>query len=261
MCEDFFRKIGRDIKYVILKISSLKYNYKDSYNITIKYGYFYEYSSGLPFYSTLMGIAICFPNLIIHFLNKSKYNREHLNIFFVVLDLIFWVGFSNVLSLYIYIGGYFCYYAGIVILVLYGFISILFHAYLLKNSDKTPSGCIYFWRKLALPLVNQIVNENKSLQPRIKVNVRSFHQESREICEEYNKIDLYRDPEYYWEKEGIDLVKKVRRPYEGTKNVYQRNFYSEWGRVDQGGGKFKEKFQSEDSIFYQMKIEQKEVQT
>ena len=181
MCEDFFRKIRGDLDYVVLKISPLKKNYIDSYKFKIKYGYFYEYSYGLPFYSTLIGIVFCAPNIIIHFLKCFKYNREHLNIIFCILDLIFWIGIWDIISLYIYIGGYFGYYVGIVLLVLYGFSFIGFYIYLLVKKNDELFGWIYFLRKLSLPLVNQAVNKNKSLQPHVSVKARSFHQESREI--------------------------------------------------------------------------------
>ena len=165
-CEDFLRKIGGGSKYVVLKILSLKKDYSDSYNITIKYGYYYEYSSGLPFYSTLMGIAICVPNIIIHFVNYYKFKKNYFNIDFLFLDLMFWVGFSNVISLSLYIGGYFCYYAGIVILVLYVIAFIGFQIYQLNQE---PSGWLYFLFKLILPFVNDAVNKNTVLPPYLEV--------------------------------------------------------------------------------------------
>ena len=266
MCEAFIRKIGRDTTSVVLKISSLKKYYNDSFNITINYGKWEEYSSGIPFYSTLMGIALCLPNIIIHILNCNKYQREHLNIIFGCLDLIFWVGFSDIISLYIYIGGYFCYYAGIVLLAIYGLLSICFYIYLKSKryeAPSGPSGWLYFLRKLFLPLVNQAVNEYTKLQPCITVKVRSFHQESRQICEKFREVDIYGDTEYYYEKEelGKDLVRKERKPFLRTEERHDHTFYSEWGRVDQGGGKFKEKFESSGDIKYVFTIKEKEVQT
>ena len=38
-------------------------------------------------------------------------------------------------------------------------------------------------------------------------------------------------------------------------------FYSEWGRVDQGGGKFNKEYISEDNIVYKITNEIKEVET
>ena len=244
-CEDFFRKIGGGSKYVVLKILPLNINNKyniDSYNITIKYGYYYEYSSGLPFYSTLMGIAICVPNIIIHFVNCYKFQKKYFNIVFLFLDLMFWVGFSNVISLSLYIGGYFCYYAGIVILVLYSIAFIVFHIFQL-NQD--PSGWLYFLIKLCLPFVNDAINKNTVLPPYIEVKAKSFHQESREQKEDYGK----------------DLVLKERLPYKGTEERHVNKFYSEWGRVDQGGGKFDKEYVSTDNVTYEIRREEKKVET
>ena len=263
MCEDFFRKIGGDTKYVVLKISPLKKYYNDSFNITINYGKNEEYSSGIPFFSTLMGIFLCIPNIIIHILNHYKCQRKHLNILFVILDLIFWVGFSNVISLYIYVGGYFCFYVGIVILAIYVLLSICFYIVLISKGYADSSGWVYFLLKKYLPLVDQAVNENTKLPPFITVKARSFHQESRQICNQYRKVDVLGEPELYYEKEefGKNLVLKEILPILKTEEELGDTFESEWGRVDQGGGKFKEQFLSSDKIRYVIKSEEKEFQT
>ena len=183
----FFRKKSKSLNYVFLKITPLKNNYNDSYYITIKYGYSYEYSSSLPFYSTLMGIALFIPNLIITYVNVKK-NRCDDNtavIAYFILDLLFLVGFSDVISLYLYIGGHFGFYAGIALLGLYGIISIIFYTYSLCHIDKKSSGWVYYIRKLGLPLASQAITQNAILSPRIKVKARAFHKESRQICKKY----------------------------------------------------------------------------
>ena len=265
MCEDYFRKKSASVDYAILKISPLKKNEFSTYTFKIKYGYSYEYSSGLPFYSTLIGIALFIPNLIITCVNV-KTNRCDDNaaaIAYFILDLLFLVGFSDVISLYLYIGGHFGFYAGIVILVLYGLISICFYSYSICHMDEKSSGWVYYIRKLGLPLASQAITQNAILSPRIKVKARAFHKESRQICKKYKKVDIYGDSEYYYEKEeyGKDLVLRERLPYLRTEEKYDDTFYSNWGRVDQGGGKFSQKYVSTDKISYEITSEEKEVET
>ena len=196
-------------------------------------------------------------------MNCWKFQRSHLIIIFGVLDLIFWVGLSDVISLYLYIGGHFGFYAGIVILVLYGIFYIYFYSYLICKSDNDPSGWIYFLDKLRLPLVSQSININTILQPRITVEARAYHKESRQICKKYKKVEIYGKTEHYYEKEeyGKDLVLKERLPYLGTGEEYEKTIYSDWGRVDQGGGKFNRKYVSSDNIKYVISNEEKEVET
>ena len=261
----FFRKKSKSLNYVFLEITPLKNNYNDSYNITIDYGYSYEYSSGLPFYSTLIGIALFFPNLIIHCININKKicDDSPRVIVYFILDLLFLVGLSDIISLYIYIGGHFGFYAGIVILVLYGLISICFYSYSICHMDEKSSGWVYYIRKLGLPLASQAIMQNAILSPRIKVKARAFHKESRQICKKYKKVDIYGDSEYYYEKEeyGKDLVLRERLPYLRTEEKYDDTYYSDWGRVDQGGGKFKYNYDSTDKIIYRITSEEKEVET
>ena len=94
MCEDFFRKKSKSLNYVFLKITPLKNNYNDSYNITIKYGYSYEYSSGLPFYSTLIGIALYIPNIIFLCMDNNKFQCYHSSGVYGTLDFFSCLGFQ-----------------------------------------------------------------------------------------------------------------------------------------------------------------------
>ena len=265
MCEDYFRKKSASVDYAILKISPLKKNEYSTYTFKIKYGYSYEYSSGLPFYSTLIGIALFIPNFIIHCIYiKLKICDDSPRVFgYFILDLLFLVGLSDIICLYLYIGGHFGFYAGIVILCLYGLISIIFYIYLLFYMDEKPSGWVYYIKKFGIPVASQSIMENIILAPRIKVKARASHKESRQICKKYEKVDIYGKTEYYYEKEeyGKDLVLRERLPYLRTEEQYQDTFYSEWGRVDQGGGKFSRKYVSTNKIIYRITSEEKEVET
>jgi len=126
--------------------------------------------------------------------------------------------------------------------------------------DEKSSGWVYYIRKLRLPMASQAITQNAILAPHIKVKARSFHKESRQICKKYKKVDIYGDSEYYYEKEeyGKDLVLRERLPYLRTEEKYDDTFYSNWGRVDQGGGKFSQKYVSTDKISYEITSEENE---
>ena len=264
MCEDFFRKKYKGLNFAVLKISPKKGNYYEIYNFTIKYGYSYEYSSGLPFYATLIGIAFFIPNIIIQCVYCNKYQCEGRgSVLFGYLDIMFLVGFSNFISLYLYIGGHFGFYVGIVILALDGLFSFCLYIYLLRRKFEHTTGWVYLLRKLFLPSVNKAINENAKLPPYIILKARIFHFESREVCKKFRKVNIYGDSEFYYEKDeyGKDLVKKERLPFLRTDRLLVDTFYSDWGRVDEGGGKFKEKYVSSGEIEYEITSEVREVDT
>ena len=264
ICKAFIRKKEKDLNYLILKISSLKKNYNDSYAINIRYGKSEEYAQDNIVASTGMGLGLSAPNIILHILNAVIWKRKHLTFAFLILDLMFLLGFSDLISLYIYIGTEQSFYCGIVLLSLYGIVFIIFYLYQIKGKKNgTPSGFVYFLKLLSLPIIEEAISQNKRLQPCLKIKARSFHQESREICNKYKNVDIYGDAEYYYEKEekGKDLVLKERLPFLGTEERHAETTYSEWSRVDRGGGKFKEKFVPNDKYRYVITNEEREVET
>ena len=138
-----------------------------------------------------MGLGLSLPNIILFILNAVKFKRKNLTFGFLILDLMFLLGFSNLISLYIYIGAEQSYYLGIVLLSLYGLAFILFYLY----QYDTSSGFVYFLKLLSFPTIEQAINESKRLQPCLKIKARSFHQESREICDIYQKANIYSSPQ------------------------------------------------------------------
>ena len=259
ICEAFIRKKEKSLNYAILKISSLKKNYNDSYAIKIRYGRSEEYAPDNIVASTGMGLGLSLPNIILFILNAVKFKRKNLTFGFLILDLMFLLGFSNLISLYIYIGAEQSYYLGIVLLSLYGLAFILFYL----HQHDTSSGFVYFLKLLSFPTIEQAINESKRLQPCLKIKARSFHQESREICDIYQKANIYSSPQYYYEQEegSNDLVLKERLHFLKKQFMFEKTIYSEWDRVDQGGGKFKEKLESNDNCKYEIKKEERENET
>ena len=161
-----------------------------------------------------MGLGLSLPNIILFILNAVKFKRKNLTFGFLILDLMFLLGFSNLISLYIYIGTEQSYYLGIVLLSLYGIAFILFYLYQIKGkTDDTSSGFVYFLKLLSFPTIEQAINDSKRLQPCLKIKARSFHQESREVCDIYKKANIYSSPQYYCEQEEGEMILFLKRDY------------------------------------------------
>ena len=261
-CLTYIKKDDNDIKFVLLKITALKNNPNELFKISIKYGNKERYSFDSFILSTLMGIALSLPNIILYCCGKAKYNKDYLSKAFVFYDLFFFIGFSDSISLNIGIGGHLAIKMGIAILIINIIAFIIFNLYkiFIKKND-TQSGLIYFIKKLSLPTIEQAINENKRFQPCLKFKVSSLHKESREVCNKYLRIKIYGPSYQYSEIQGNSLVFKERCDFLREEKKFQKTTYSEWGRVDQGGGKFKIFYDNDDQYIYERQIEKREVET
>jgi len=85
--------------------------------------------------------------------------------------------------------------------------------------------------------LNEVVSYNRKLHPKIRIKCVAQHEESREVWEEYEeyqkkivttevRVDERGERHYY------DTVH-----YE-TEERHVDTHYSDWGRVDEGGGRF-----------------------
>ena len=63
--------LDNDIKFVLLKITALKNNPNELFKISIKYGNKERYSFDSFILSTLMGIALSLPNIILFCCSKN----------------------------------------------------------------------------------------------------------------------------------------------------------------------------------------------
>ena len=263
-CQTYFKKESKDLKYVILKITSLKDNPNELYTINIKYGNKERYSLDLFILSTLMGMALSLPNIILFCCSKNKnkknYTKDHLSLAFLIYDFFFFIGFSDTISLSIGIGGHLAVYMGITILIINLLAFIIYHIYKIKKSDIS-SGPVCFINKLLLPTIEQAINENKIFQPCLKFKVSSLHKESREICKKYLRINMYGPSYISPEHEGNSIVFREKCDFLREERRLEETTYSGWRRVDQGGGRFKEHPQSTNQFDYDIYSETRDVET
>ena len=87
--------------------------------------------------------------------------------------------------------------------------------------------------------LNEVVSHNRKLYPKIKVGCYAQHEESRQIWDEYEsyQVKVTRNV-HYLDEFGIYHNREIFDHYE-TKEKLVDTHISVWGRVDQGGGRFK----------------------
>lgn len=86
--------------------------------------------------------------------------------------------------------------------------------------------------------LQDVVSFNRKVPPKILVNATASHEESREVWTEYGEYDraVYRTETKY-NSDGITSEEEVFDHYEKAERIVETH-YSEWDRVDNGGGKF-----------------------
>ena len=94
-----------------------------------------------------------------------------------------------------------------------------------------------------LPTIEEFIAQNKRSPPKIRIIVRASHIESREILKEYAPFerDIYKK-EYDVDINGR-LVSKETGVFDHTEINFRNinNYYADWKREDEGGGKIEDK--------------------
>jgi len=118
---------------------------------------------------------------------------------------------------------------------IYLFICIICLHYALSGGQKTIFYVLYnLWKILEdSKTLQDIIGHNRKINPKININATVSHKESREVWDEYAE---YNKPGYKTENTEVGPVEEFDH-YE-TEERYVKTLYSEWGRVDKGGGKF-----------------------
>ena len=86
--------------------------------------------------------------------------------------------------------------------------------------------------------LQDVVSFNRKVPPSINIDAEASHQESREVWTEYEEYEkpVYKTITTYY-SDGSTSSKEVFSHYE-TDYRYRKTHYSEWDRVDRGGGRF-----------------------
>ena len=172
-----------------------------------------------------ISLALSFPNILLFILNKFIWKKEHINCIFVVLSFIFHYGISNIIVEFVTFGK--------LVIIIYSILFALLNLCLSFGKIKlNKSGFIYLFKKLFAKSINQVVDQQRKLQPHLMLQTEASHLESREVCEEYIScigpvVKPIGDP-YNPVAFRTDIERITKRTH-----IYE----SEWKRVDKGGGK------------------------
>ena len=189
-CQHYLRKNSADLKYAIIKISSEK----STSSINIKYGKQEKYFPTTIYLSCGIGLAVASPNIFIHIYNKCREYSDSFPIIFLLIDIFFHLGFFNFISKFGYFGGNASFIIGIFFL---GFYLISLYYYFIKlfkyeREDYIKSGLGSLNQKLKVSktgkTIEEALNENKVLKPKLLIRVSAFHIESREKLVSWEKV-------------------------------------------------------------------------
>ena len=98
-----------------------------------------------------------------------------------------------------------------------------------------------------LNTLENLTNENRKLPPTILIKATAQHDESREILKEFESYQypVYASDVHIWSDGDITTHHRFEHMAIKYKNI--QNYYSKWKRVDEGGGKFDNKINHDDT--------------
>ena len=187
----------------------------------------------------IIGIGLSLPNIILQIIRRCKNQMTASWLTFVmniichfaygslICELLTFTGYGTFLVTEI-IGGF---YLAICIICLFialcggpkSYYSVIYN--LCKNLEDSKT-------------LQDVVSFNRKVPPKILVNATASHEESREVWTEYEEYDraVYRTETKY-NSDGTTSEEEVFDHYEKAERIVETH-YSEWDRVDNGGGKF-----------------------
>ena len=169
------------------------------------------------------------------------FENKYANFAYLFVDITFHLGVLNLISKFVYLKENVPFIIGIVLLILYGLILFCYFSFWSSNEDryyKGYSGIACLYNRLSISKTkNSAIKENAILPPELKIKVRAFHKESREKLVIYGKYERYDHVELLGRDDFGDLGVYRTRQYAGIEELPVETKYSEWKRVDKGGGK------------------------
>ena len=107
-------------------------------------------------------------------------------------------------------------------------ILICYYNYYFFGDNTTKIGFVILFKRLSIKkTIEEAINENKILKPDLKIRIKAFHKESREQC--------------------IKRRKSEQNNNDNNGEIISVEF-SEWDKIDNGGGKFQREFDDTDEF-------------
>ena len=225
----YILKDDSELKKVILKL-----NVSNPYTFGIRYGEQERHYIKSFLFSLAFGVVLAIPNIIAQIYMFCIKERQNPRISFL-LNIILNFAYGNLFSYLLHFGVEASLYVGAVAM---GIFFLVFFGMICKWCDcerKIIFEQLYTSLKdfEELPILEEIIDKNRRKPPTIKINAKSGHKESREVLKEYHlmKQVTFNDIHfggYYYDSTNYNFA------------LFDTQ-YSEWKRVDEGGGKIKGK--------------------
>lgn len=209
------------------------------------------------FISILFGLSLSLPNIIWQILRQILKKRTAPCIC-LFMNMLLHVIYGLPLSYFLNISGEVVLFAAFFPLGLYLML-------LCYSCDCTPNSIFYQLYTSSkefeeLPILEEYIKSNREIPPKIIIKANSQHKESREILKEYEPYQeaVYRNDIYISHYGDISSVPRFDHNTINFEHV--KNHYSEWKRVDEGGGKIEKKPENSFNSFVK-EVEKKVVNT
>jgi len=235
ICKGYLEK-RFNLKKIVLKIpsgsESLQY-------IKFRYGKEKFVFKKHFIFPLLLGLILALPNILFQIIRKLK-SKMTAPACSVIMNFFINIAYGNIIGFFIGVGEIDSFFIGLGFFAFF-FILCLCNLMPVYRSNGAFSVITNLCHKIEKKKsLDEMVSINRKLCPDIRVYCVAQHQESREVWEEY---ESYESPVYKTvtttDFEGNQTTEEVLDHYE-TNYRHIKTYYSEWGRVDQGGGVFKE---------------------
>ena len=234
-------------KRVILKIA-LNYGYD---KFIIRYGEKEFYYGKNVLASCMFGIGLSIPNIFMQLFRKSL--KQHIAPWYsLTMNILLHFAYGNLFAKPFHIGGNNSLIIGIVFFALYIIILLCFTCFACdeKQKNKTIFNQLYHSSKEfeELRILEDLINDNRKLPPKILIKATAEHDESREVLKEFEPYQqaVYANDFHVWSDGHISNFRHF--DHFAINYDHVNNYYSEWKRVDEGGGKISGKQGKGDSI-------------
>ena len=230
ICKNYFSKPNLLDKYITLQVSNPS---KSRYIFELRYRT--DTFKNSFFFGILIGFAISSPNIILFILSKIYSKNIDIKCFHLFMDILFHLGCFNLITKFTDFGSTISFGFGIGFLILYFILFLCYHICVPNNNSTIQA----LKKRLKLnKTLNQAINENRELPPRLTIKTKISYEVSQEVLEIYGPVEVFDEPIRLLglNEFGDEVVYNQQRSL-GMIDGYISSEYSEWKRVDQGGGK------------------------
>ena len=175
-----------------------------------------------------------------------KSSKQHIAPWYsLAMNILLHFAYGNLFAKPFHIGGNNSLIIGIVFFSLYILILLCFGCFACdKNQkNKTIFNQLYHSSKdfEELSILDDLINNNRKLPPKVLIKATAQHEESREVLKEFEPYQqaVYANDYHVWNDGTITKT----RHFDHVEIHYDhvKNYCSEWKRVDEGGGKIEDK--------------------